>query len=747
LWGAVTGILFLLFSGPVAQGDANLWSFQNWKIEDGLPDNNVSGILQMPDGAILIATYGGLVRFDGVRMTQPEATPGNGNGRGSLVRTMLVSRSGQLWLATGQGRIVHRTGKRSEVFTPPHGANSFPVHLCEDAEGRIWVSYAEGEVVCIANGVAEPQGETQGLPGGAVAKFTVDRDGELWGVAGEALHRYQNGRFQKTADLTASPNWRRTTCIATAADGGLWLSSGLQIFQKDRDKPLIRVASIPEKADNTSVSRLFEDRSGTLWICLYDGNVYCLHEGRLSRAGGAMHEITAIADDQEGNIWLGASEGGLWRIRPRVLESLAGADPLVLEAMCSTAQDQAGDIWITGTNGFLYKRESGKWRHLSTNSGWTPAEARTVVANKKGGVWIGTKDEGVFESTAEGGFRPLPFPSAPPWGNIRAMLAAEDSSLWTAINTDLWHLEGNTWTLYSSNLTEGYIQTLTQDAEGVVWAGTSEGQLLAIVDGELRDCTPPGFGDAAVRGLLATPDGALWIGRATEGLLRITGPIDQRPQIVGPDQGLDRSSISHLILDDQGRLWGGSSQGIFSVSLHELTAAAAGASTRVQLAAYGRDEGLPSLQSARGYWPNTLRDQEGKLWFNMRTGTVLAHPGAAGNNPVPPPVQIQSARVDDKPVPVSDQTSLVLPPDHRSLDIAFAAMSFRSPQNVRIRHQLKGLETDWVESSRDRHVSYSRLPAGNYRFRVIAANDSGVWNQEGASLAITVRPFFWQTLW
>jgi hypothetical protein len=93
------------------------------------------------------------------------------------------------------------------------------------------------------------------------------------------------------------------------------------------------------------------------------------------------------------------------------------------------------------------------------------------------------------------------------------------------------------------------------------------------------------------------------------------------------------------------------------------------------------------------------------------------------------------------------KTSLHLRPDHRKLDIDFAALSYVSPESVRYRYRLSRFDTDWVEAGPGHRATYPRLPAGNYEFRVIACNNSGVWNETGATLALTVSPFFWETWW
>ena len=90
---------------------------------------------------------------------------------------------------------------------------------------------------------------------------------------------------------------------------------------------------------------------------------------------------------------------------------------------------------------------------------------------------------------------------------------------------------------------------------------------------------------------------------------------------------------------------------------------------------------------------------------------------------------------------------LKLGPGTKSLDFEFTAISFTAPQKVRFRHKLENFDADWVESDVARRAHYGPLPAGDYRFRVIAANAEGVWNEAGASLGLLVTPPLWRAWW
>jgi signal transduction histidine kinase len=112
---------------------------------------------------------------------------------------------------------------------------------------------------------------------------------------------------------------------------------------------------------------------------------------------------------------------------------------------------------------------------------------------------------------------------------------------------------------------------------------------------------------------------------------------------------------------------------------------------------------------------------------------------------VPPPVAVESIRVDERAY--SAGASLDLPSIRKGLEIDYTAYSFVDPRAVRFKYKLEGWDEGWVDAGGTRQAIYPSLPPRNYRFRVLAANDAGVWNETGASLEFTIAPMVYQTLW
>ncbi len=88
---------------------------------------------------------------------------------------------------------------------------------------------------------------------------------------------------------------------------------------------------------------------------------------------------------------------------------------------------------------------------------------------------------------------------------------------------------------------------------------------------------------------------------------------------------------------------------------------------------------------------------------------------------------------------------LTIKPGANRLEFQYAGLSFVAPQKVQYRYQLQGFDRGWIEAGSRRAAFYTNLPPGSYRFRVLAANNDGVWNTAGASFGLRLLPHYYQT--
>ena len=254
--------------------------------------------------------------------------------------------------------------------------------------------------------------------------------------------------------------------------------------------------------------------------------------------------------------------------------------------------------------------------------------------------------------------------------------------------------------------------------------------------------------------LHADAEGVIWIGTLGGGLLRFQDGAFTR---YTSREGLPNEHVSQILEDQGGQLWLGTRSGIARVSKAALNQFARGETSFVRFVTYGKFDGLPTAECSGGSQPACWRSRDGHLWFATVKGAVWTDPAELPFNPVPPPVVIEEISVDGQRVTEGRPTRgesrrpvparLRIPAGRHYLDFKFTALSLTSPDKVRFKWQMAGLEKDWTLESNRRSVSYSFLPPGDYEFQVQACNNDGVWSQTAAAIQLTVLPYFWQTWW
>jgi PAS domain S-box-containing protein len=156
-------------------------------------------------------------------------------------------------------------------------------------------------------------------------------------------------------------------------------------------------------------------------------------------------------------------------------------------------------------------------------------------------------------------------------------------------------------------------------------------------------------------------------------------------------------------------------------------------------------DGIRPVAALKGFRPAVTKSSDGKIWFLNGDTVSVIDPSRVGINTLPPPVHIERIVADGK---TYDGThGLRLPPRVRNLVIDYTALSLAAPEKVRFRFKLEGQDPDWREVVNGREVQYSNLPPRNYRFRVTASNNSGVWNEAGDIVDFSIAPAYYQTNW
>lgn len=730
------------------------WTARVWRADDGLPDNRVTGAVQTPDGSLWVATRGGLVRFngstfEGFDLTAVEGVIGNG------VLAMFSDSRGNLWLG-GYREAVLRVGIDSvQVFTAAGGlpAGQF-TGFAEDGEGVLW--FAFGGRICLLKGTRLQELELpEGVRAGNRAALIRDARGRAWCALNGRVGILRAGRFEQRLRLDS-----RDVLLAKARAGGLWACAGGQVLRIAEDGAATTSTNLPAGVRPLA---MLEDGDGALWIGTLSHGLL-RHDGRRVEEVGTSHgHVANVMEDREGNIWAGTFGGGLNRIRPRAIELIGTKSGLPFESVLSVGEDAEGRFWVVGDNGQIARGDGAVWNVVPAGGG----AAACVAADRSGRIWVGTRGMGLREIDGGGGLvRTWWQEDGLPSNSIRSLLVANDGTLWVATNgpARLSSLSHGAIRTLPMPRTARNIRALIQDGSGVIWVGTSDGQVLKVAGDKL--VSDPGFagsGSTSVRCLHATPDGSLWVGYAERGIAVLK---DGRYKRLTTVEGLVDNSIWQISSDHTGSLWLAGAHGLSRVALAEVTAVAQGRLPKFRPTVYGRVDGLPNLQPHYGNSPAVCQSRDGRILFSTSLGLLALQPENLRDNRVPPPVVLERVTLDDQVVALrasrfplrtsvapevidlgSTGGVLHVSPEHRRLTFAFAALSYSAPENVRYRYRLDGFDDRWTESDGEQLAHYGRLTAGHYQFRVVASNDAGVWNTSGATVGVVVRPFFWQTWW
>ena len=465
-------------------------------------------------------------------------------------------------------------------------------------------------------------------------------------------------------------------------------------------------------------------------------------------------EFLSTYSDGEGNLWFGTKRDGLFRARKQVVTAYSEAEGLKEKTVYPIYQDRSGTVWI-GSVG-LSKYENGTFTLIESTRNFVvsaigeDALGRILISNF-GSLYVREQDRFVpFEREKTAGF-----------GFIYAIHTDLDNALWFGGDKGLRRLQDGVLTSFSvaEGLAGDDVKTIIQARGGGLWIGTYDG-LTRIENGRLTSWREAdGLPSRTVRALYEDADGTLWIGSYDGGLARFK---NGRFTSYNSKTGLPNDGAFQILEDDDRNFWISSNRGIYRVSKDELNAFADGSISRVNSISYGKSDGMLNAECNGGRSPAGIRADDGRLWFPTMDGVAVIDPRDIKVNSQPPPVVIESVRIDNAdseferrdafterfaPANSNPRPQIQIEPSQQNFEIRYTALSFINSENLRFRYKLEGLDNEWVDAGTRRQAYFSHVPPGDYTFRVIAANSDNVWNEVGATLAIVVRPPFYSTWW
>jgi signal transduction histidine kinase/ligand-binding sensor domain-containing protein len=701
-----------------------------WTGQQGAPSDIVK-FAQTTDGWLWMASPNGLYRFDGVRFERMDSVQGQRLHSTSILG-LLATPDGSLWVGHRFGGIsrFHHGAKR--LYTKAGGLPDGAIFsITQGPDGAIWAATTRG-LGHLAPGAHDFRtvGPDTGLPLLGVRQIVFTRDGRQWVSVQGGIYWREPGatRYQRAwpyLDLMA---------MAEAPDGALWASDGSDKQYRVRTAP---PASGQAPRAELNGNGMHFDRDGVMWVL----KAHALERRAPPYLGAAGPAQQLSGDngisgplpqtwfqDREGAIWIGTS-AGLDRLRRNRIATLPVAAPFDHPGIVA---DAGGRVLIGDSGGLL--------RSFAADGSSRPAgpgRMSTGYAAPDGSVWV-ANEHARWRRGADGAWARLEHPRHLDGFDTQAMTLDRDGRMWISLSRQgLFRIDQQAWVRDGGlkGLPQEMALALNRDGAGRVWAGFV-GNRIARIDGAHVDVfnETDGLQLGTVQSLLV--DGArIWAG-GEQGVAWFDGA--RWNTVAAPLRG-----VSGMVRTAGGELWLHGAEGVTRIAAAQVAAMLA---SPAHVPVHERFDALDGLMGSAEQLrplPSLVQAGDGRLWFASASNVASIDPRAIPRNPVAPPVQILAVHADGHAY--APDKALTLPTGARDLQIGYTALGLAMPERVRFRYRLAGVDSGWHEAAGRREAFYTNLAPGDYRFEVTAANEDGLWNPDGAALALTIPPRFVET--
>jgi signal transduction histidine kinase/ligand-binding sensor domain-containing protein len=811
------GFLWIATESGLSRFDGT--RFVEYDPRQGLPSPNVTALAEEAGGALLAGTTGGLARLDPGRASADPvfASVPDASGRLRHRVTALLTDGGTIWAAdpapdgglfrvqpagSGAGSATSSGSSGSagsatssgsagsaavaaEVRLPSGAPVSWVTSLAPDGGGGLWVGERSGLLHRLADGrwIACPVRPLPAWEG--VGALLVDAQRRVWILSGRSLYVLAPGPAE--SGLPAAGRPAGASLFERAATGRCQAAGAAALRLPEAPGEVCRFDAAsglaglpgPESGRDRPWGGMLQSRDGKIWIAIggalnvFDGRRF---HGYTSRNGLLQDELAGLAEDRDGNLWVGTRSHGLMRIAYNGFVAYAAPAAPGGIAVAAILEDSRSNLYLWGSDRGqpkLFHLDGGRLLDVTpaaiAHAGYLGRGRHPVLAADPGGGLLLGSAGGIWRLplAAEPGALPRAparlWPAPAEMGEMVRLFQDSRGTVWVsslgnqspaapAAPTAAGNgAARSTWLArwdrvtgrYSpvaavDRLGRGPASAFAEDPYGNVWIGFSSGG-LARLRGEAVDLFAPGAGvpAGAINDLFVDSRQRLWAATAYGGVIRLDDLNAPRPRTAAytTAQGLSSDRVLCVTEDRRGTVYLGHGKGIDRLDpqtgrIRTLTTA----------------DGLPSSVVNVAY-----RARDGSLWFGTPVGPARYLPDVA-HAEAPPPVFLSGLRIGGVPVPVPalgvrSLGALELPAGHDEVEVRFTGISFAYGAGLRYQYRLEGSAADWSEPQVERSVLLGNLAPGAYRFLVRAVTPDSVVSPVPASLSFTLPRPLWQRWW
>lgn len=762
---------------------AEQFRFINFEIEDGLSSNTVRSILQDSHGFMWFGTENGLNRFDGYTFKTYFNNPNDSTSLGNnYVYALFEDKKGILWIGTDDGVYLYNPMKEEFSFFAVQTEMGITIQshiytIKEDKNGNLWfATHGQGIFIYNPNNGQLTQYVSEGkentLDSNRVTTLLIDGKGNIWAstsLKSDHIYLFDAQKNQFTRFTLQTDTQFSVHIIKEDHYGNLWLGTWENgIYKVDKRSGKVETYLHPTSSHGVRhIHEVTEYEPGILLIGSDDGLTYFnTHTNEIIQMtatefnDGSLSNkfIYPVFRDKEGGLWVGTYYGGVNYCAPHK----------------DNIEGYAHSKYKNSVNGNIISK---------------------FCEDTDGNIWIGTDDGGLSHfnvgTKTFTNYMPEPGKNSLSYHNIHALFL-DNNKLWIGTYTgglNVLDLKTGQFKLYETDPNDEHsldrsnsIYSIFKDKEDNLWLGSMN--MILRYNKETDNFSRIRNTEITTIDIIQDKEGCLWFGTWGKGIFRYNPQTDEWKQLVHNTKDkytIPNNQINCFCLDDNDRLWIGTDDGLCYYSFSDSTFTRVSLSipnitirniikerntlwiaTANGLVTYNPDSGdthtllkKDGLQSNQFNIKAGLLSSSGYLYLGTTNGFNIIDPRFVFENKYIPPVVITNLQIFNQNVTISEDGILnksIVYADEIGLNykqnvfsIEYAALSYSVPSKNMYKYKLEGFDKDWNIVGNQRKATYTNLPAGKYVFRVIASNNDGGWNDQGASLAITIHPPFWKT--
>jgi signal transduction histidine kinase len=662
--------------------------------------------------------------------------------------------------------------------------------LFGSTDGSLWIG--------LRNGLLRwKYGTTKSYPelSGYVNNIRESHDGSIWitlsrtstgplcRLAVESLSCFGKSQAIPFTYATFSADMPSGVLISSGDDLGIWNLHSFTAIRHPMLKPATGLSSIEDIAVNTD---------GTFWLGMNRGG---RHLGLQKYSNGywsSLHvggfdssklSISKLLSDSHGILWVGTEDDGLYRIDGSDIEHFGRAEGLSGNSINDIFLDHEGDLWVATTEG-IDEFHDLKVLIYSTVQGMRADHVSAVSVSSSGLVAVSNQIG--IDLLSPGPLQKAGRLEGIPSGHISSILYDDLRRLWAGIDDDLYVIDGHrSKKISTSDGTKlGVIDQLVEDRDRTLWvlshdrsrtwhlfhiddervvrqitlqgplshvhriaAGTHHDVYLGGDDGSILRLDQTGVTKLSdpvdyahrISDLLVAKDGS--VQAATPSGIRIIENGTNR--ILSVAEGLPCNTIWSMVQAKNDDLFLYADCGIVWIRADELFRFRHNLNYKINARQFDTLDG--AFPAASTFSPRGVVGPNGLIYFVNEQVLQVFNPSRYAQNPLSPPVRIERVTGDRGSLLKNGVT--VFPSQTRSIEIDYVGLSFVAPQKVRFRYKLEKWDKEWQDVDNRRQAFYTNLPPGDYTFRVLASNNDGIWNEQGASEQLVIKPGLYQSTW